>query len=125
MNYNIPLKDHFVERIVNFRLARDVFLKLGNTGVAAQRNHFASVTATATMPRHFDPSGEIQKLDVEHYLKVMELRHPDPQLAPTFTIQDDALHVRGSWQKIKLARGIKSRMGFASFVYNGNHSRRG
>ncbi|KZT69127.1 hypothetical protein DAEQUDRAFT_670092, partial [Daedalea quercina L-15889] len=45
-------------------------------------------------------------------------RHPDPKLQKGWEVRNKELQVRGSWQKIKISKNIRPRMGFASFIWN-------
>ncbi|KDR73274.1 hypothetical protein GALMADRAFT_72626 [Galerina marginata CBS 339.88] len=51
----------------------------------------------------------------------MLCRSPEPSLVSKLSVVDEALHINGSWKKIRLATpgGVTKRFGASLFVYNG------
>jgi hypothetical protein len=80
------------------------------------------VIARVMIPPHLDPNKSVERItDASKLVDFMQLRHPDPKLVPKVEIKDETMQMYGSWKKLKLKKtgGIPSRMGFASFVYQG------
>lgn len=115
-NPNPPRQDYFLERINGLLGASDLFLAMKNTGSATQRrcaadeviNHIPAGVNIRPL-RALCPSGSVAVLT--------QWRHPDPQLQSGWKVIDEELHVRGSWQKIKISGNILPRMGFATFIW--------
>jgi hypothetical protein len=121
MSHYMEVKEYFSERVTALKTAADVFYDLGNTGMAAVLMNTSLANATR-MPSHLDPTKSVKKIiDNSKLVEFVQLRHPDPKLVPTIEIKDETMQVYGSWKKVKLEKtgGIPSRMGFASFLYQG------
>lgn len=99
----------------------ELFLKLGNTGAAAQRRWLAS-TSIVSLPEGDEgkkaAEGMNETIDL---VKLLRMRHPDPKFSAKLELQNPDLQVRGSWAKIEIPKekSIQPRCGFASFVWNG------
>ena len=123
ITYNFTIKEYFSARVLALKQAYDIFLELGNTGLAIERLSAAQTLAHVTIPSYLDPAKSLASMvDKDEVLEAWKLRHPDPVLLQATLLKDEKLQVHGSWRKVKLKRsgGIQSRMGFASFVYKGN-----
>jgi hypothetical protein len=95
-----------------------IFRELGNTGSANERRWHS----TTLVPDHLR-TAEMRKIHPNiKFDPVYKLRHPDPKLVATVAVTDPSLQVLGSWLKVHVKKtgGITSRMGFASFVFEGN-----
>lgn len=118
----MEIKEYFSERAMAFQAAAEIFYDLGNMGMALVLMNASHTIASVVMPSHLDPNKSIAKaMDLSKLVSFMKLRHPDPQLVPKIEIKDESMQVYGSWIKVKLKTtgGIPQRMGFASFVYQG------
>ncbi|KAH9936009.1 hypothetical protein B0H21DRAFT_758865 [Amylocystis lapponica] len=114
-----PLRlDFFIQRITGLSCASSIFLRLGNTACAAQRAVVGD-EVIMSLPTHVDPRPLRELLPAAVMRTLTQYRHPDPGLLAQTTLSQESLQVRGSWQKVKLARGpgISHRSNFASFVY--------
>jgi hypothetical protein len=124
MSHYMEIKEYFSERVLALKTAADTFYDLGNTGMAVVSMNTSHANATR-MPSHLDPTNSVKQIiDGSKWVEFVQLRHPDPKLVPTIDIKDDTMQVYGSWKKVKLEKtgGIPSRMGFASFLYQGDTS---
>ncbi|KAJ6534132.1 hypothetical protein B0H19DRAFT_439818 [Mycena capillaripes] len=117
-DFSIQHADYYFERLRARVMMEKIFRKLGNTGAANERRWHA----TTLVPEQF-VSAATRKIH-PHIPSdpVYKLRHPDPSLVSSLAVTDPSLQVLGSWQKVpvKKAGGITSRMGFASFVFEGH-----
>ena len=124
MNVNLLDQAYWDSKAYGFRREVDIFMDLGNTGTAMHRSWQGFHKVLQTI--------EDTGLDIEHaHLEALDnhkpnavddlisLRHPDPALVTKQEIKDPRLQVMGSWKKItNLGKGISSRQGFSSFVWN-------
>lgn len=98
----------------------NVFLKLGNTSMAAYYRIGCTVIALSPAPG-FQPETLEGKEWAPYLNRLATLRHPDPKLSQKLNIQYESLQVMGSWSKIHIPsdKNIQPRAEFASFVWNG------
>ncbi|KAF8581950.1 hypothetical protein K439DRAFT_1618627 [Ramaria rubella] len=121
LDFNVEVSEHFVQRITALARASDIFFELGNTSAAVHRRWLGQTTMSC-LPPHVNEvalRGIVKQQKVD---ELTQLRHPDPQLAPTLSVQDEKLQVHGSWQKVSLKQTgvMATRTGSASFVWNGH-----
>jgi hypothetical protein len=114
------MTEYFLECVTAYRIASDIYLELGNTGTSVQRRWFANVAANS-MPSDLDKAlvqNVVPNRTLNDFLK---LRHPEPTLTAKLTLKNENLQIRGSWKKVRTKKGanLPQRMGFASFVWNG------
>ncbi|KAF7332954.1 hypothetical protein MVEN_02401300 [Mycena venus] len=117
-DFSLQLSEFYLQRLRARVTTEKIFRQLGNTGSANERNWHC----TTLVPKHLE-TPEIRKIHPIIQLNpIYKLRHPDPTLVASLTVTDPTLQVLGSWQKVQLkkAGGITSRMGFASFVFEGH-----
>ena len=108
----------------SFKCEVDIFMDLGNTGVAMHRcwqylrktidqaQAFGAHAARAQLKPLLDDSPNSLS-------DLLPLRSPDPNLVLKQELKCPQLQVMGSWQKIKnIPNPIAPRQGFASFVWN-------
>src|ERR1700733_10184086 len=101
MNYNIEIKEYFLEWVIPFRTAAELFFELGNTGMAVVQISAAQTLAAVTLPSHLDPTKSVERLISDsRTMELMGLRHPDPKLVPSIDVTNNALQVHGSWKKV-------------------------
>lgn len=114
------MTEYFLECVTAYRIASDIFADIGNTGTSAQRRWFANV-AVQSMPSGLDRALVQNVVPNESLNNYLKLRHPEPKLAAKLTLKNEKLQIRGSWKKLRTKRGgnLPQRMGFASFVWNG------
>ncbi|KAJ7809118.1 hypothetical protein B0H14DRAFT_3760132 [Mycena olivaceomarginata] len=116
-DFSLQSSEFYLQRLRARVTMEKIFRELGNTGAANERRWHS----TTLVPQDLE-TPEMRKLHpIRRSDPVYELRHPDPKLVATLTVSDPALQVLGSWQKvpIKKSGGMTSRMGFASFVFEG------
>ncbi|KAJ7473606.1 hypothetical protein B0H11DRAFT_2174202 [Mycena galericulata] len=116
-DFSLQLPEFYLQRLRARLTMEKIFRELGNTGAANERKWHASIL----VPDHLK-NAEIRKINKgPKFDSEFELRHPDPKLVVSLAVTDPTLQVLGSWQKVpvKKAGGITSRMGFASFVFEG------
>ncbi|KAJ7243080.1 hypothetical protein C8J57DRAFT_1367162 [Mycena rebaudengoi] len=120
-DFGLQMSEYYLERLRARVTSAKIFFILGNTGAGTHRK-WSSITLLADMPKDLETAA-IRKIRPQNPMgdPVFELRHPDPKLVAKLSVNDASLQVRGSWQKVVLQKngGITSRMGSASFVYNG------
>lgn len=114
------MTEYFLECVTAYRIASDIFLELGNTGTSVQRRWFGSVAANS-MPSNLDKALVQKVIPNRNTADHLKLRHPEPKLVAKLTLQNESLQVRGSWKKLQIKKGcnLPQRMGFASFVWDG------
>ncbi|KAJ7082935.1 hypothetical protein B0H15DRAFT_852091 [Mycena belliarum] len=120
-DFTIQLEEYHFQRLRARVIAQRVFRELGNTGAANERRWHTTTLATL-VPKDME-TPRIRKIHPTIKLDpVYRLRHPDPALVATLAVVDPASQVLGSWKKVVLKKsgGITSRMGFASFVFEGH-----
>lgn len=116
----VNIEEHYVQRITSYARASGIYLELGNTSNAVHKTWIGSTSMEEA------PTG-VNKSSLKHLItsakvrEITQLRHPDPKLTAKLNLNNDALQIRGSWEKIILEKsgGMTPRMGFASFVWNG------
>lgn len=116
-DFSIQFPPYFLQRLRARVTTEKIFRTLGNTGGANERRWHSTTLVPDNM--HTAETRRISPLIRQD--KVYELRHPDPSLVATLAVTDPTLQVLGSWKKVVLNKGggITSRMGFASFVFEG------
>ncbi|KAJ7744035.1 hypothetical protein DFH07DRAFT_890558 [Mycena maculata] len=117
-DFSLQLSAFYLQRLRARVTSEKIFRDLGNTGAANERRWHS----TTLVPHHIE-TPEMRKIHpIRQNDPVYELRHPDPKLVATLTVTDPALQVLGSWKKIPIKKGsgMTSRMGFASFVFEGH-----
>lgn len=115
--FAIQLPDFYLQRLRARVTMQTIFRALGNTGAANERRWHS----TTLVPDHMQ-TAEMRKIHpIIQMDPVYQLRHPDPKLVATLAVTDPSLQVSGSWRKVPLksSGGMTSRMGFASFVFEG------
>ncbi|KAJ7131069.1 hypothetical protein C8R44DRAFT_55384 [Mycena epipterygia] len=112
--------DYYFERLSTLCLASAVFLSLGNTGSAVHRRWLAD-EIFAVLPASLKTPQTVQLTPLLGS-DILALRHPDPQTAPTLTIEHPALQLCGSWQKLSILKPgtLASRMRSAIFAFDGH-----
>ncbi|KAJ7155681.1 hypothetical protein C8R46DRAFT_1004896 [Mycena filopes] len=117
-DFNLTFPEFLLERLRARVVQQQIFRTLGNTGAANERRWHS----TTLVPRELETPETLKIHPHINFDPIYQLRHPDPKLVASLTVTDPALQVRGSWQKIALKKGagIPSRMGFASFVFEGH-----
>ncbi|KAJ7101982.1 hypothetical protein C8R44DRAFT_988292 [Mycena epipterygia] len=116
-DFSIQFPPYYLQRLRARVTTEKIFRNLGNTGAANERRWHSTTLVPDNM--HTAETRRIHPLIRQD--PVYELRHPDPTLVATLAVTDPTLQVLGSWQKVVLNKGggITSRMGFASFVFEG------
>ncbi|KAJ6579160.1 hypothetical protein DFH09DRAFT_1260524 [Mycena vulgaris] len=116
-DFSIQFPEYYLQRLRARVVAEKIFRVLGNTGTANERRWHA----TTLIPKEMETSEMRRIHPIIQQDPVYKLRHPDPKLVVTLAVVDPALQVLGSWQKVALKKsgGITSRMGFSSFVFEG------
>lgn len=121
--FSLQAPEHFIQRIIAFATAADIFLFLGNTGSGVHRRWAGAATQSSEAAKRLKPSldAEINKILPASGLRaISHFKHPDPMLAPKLTVKDTQLQLRGSWQKLDISIPGGSRLGVASFVHEGS-----
>lgn len=118
LSCDVNITEQYSQRIKAFNKASDIFLSLGNTGLAVC-NTWSASKATINCPDGVDVSVLRPLIPNRKVAEITQLRHPDPQLTANWELKDDNLQVRGSWEKIHISKSMPPRMGFASFIWNG------
>ncbi|KDQ51405.1 hypothetical protein JAAARDRAFT_185207 [Jaapia argillacea MUCL 33604] len=122
-SHHLDARRYYLAILTTANYAADIFFELGNTGAAVHRRWSCQTMITMINAKY--DRGEMEAAASLHKLyEVMEMRHPEPRLVPKLEVIDDALQVRGSWQKIEVRKSKTggfppSRHGFASCVWNG------
>ncbi|KAJ7491355.1 hypothetical protein B0H11DRAFT_1007662 [Mycena galericulata] len=117
-DFGIQTSEYYLERLRARVTMEKIFRALGNTGAANERRWHATTLVPDNLKtpemRRIHPTVKADP--------IYELRHPDPKLVSTLTVTDPSLQALGSWQKVPLTKsgGMTSRMGFASFVFEGS-----
>ncbi|KAJ7470995.1 hypothetical protein FB451DRAFT_1135262 [Mycena latifolia] len=120
-DFTIQLSEYHLQRLRARVILERIFRALGNTGTANERR-WHTTTLSTLVPKDME-TPEIRKIHPKIPSDpIYQLRHPDPKLVATHAVVDPTLQVLGSWQKVPLKKsgGITSRMGFASFVFEGH-----
>ncbi|KAF7972173.1 hypothetical protein HWV62_18746 [Athelia sp. TMB] len=115
-----PLWEYFREIVTAFATASNLFMAIHNSGTAVQRIWHGSVQA-ASMPANLDKRSVQSIASPEMVNRMLIYRHPDPQLMQNQNVTCPELQINGSWKKIRAHKpaGFPTRMGHASFVWNG------
>ncbi|KAJ6453239.1 hypothetical protein C8R47DRAFT_1229114 [Mycena vitilis] len=119
-DFSPPIADYFLQRLRARVMSEKIYRTLGNTGTANERRWHSTTLMTGNSAV---ASPETRKIIQSISGRAMyRLRHPDPSFVASIAVTDPSLQVLGSWQKVPLKKtgGITSRMGFASFVFEGH-----
>ncbi|KAJ6543642.1 hypothetical protein B0H10DRAFT_2244374 [Mycena sp. CBHHK59/15] len=109
--------DYHFERITTLCLSSAVFLAIGNTGSAVERRWLAQ-SMLVSLPTDMK-TAQIQRAAPMMGSDILGLRHPDPHMAPSLSVQHPDLQVSGSWQKLDVKKGsaLGSRMRCATLAF--------
>ncbi|KAJ7109557.1 hypothetical protein C8R43DRAFT_1139663 [Mycena crocata] len=118
-DFDLKFSAYVLQRLRPRVVAQTIYRELGNTAAANERRWHSTTMVSKDLE-----TPAIRKLNPTiQEDPVYRLRHPDPKLVATLAVTDPSLQVMGSWQKIPVKKGggITSRMGFASFVFEGRY----
>ncbi|KAJ7110628.1 hypothetical protein C8R44DRAFT_883758 [Mycena epipterygia] len=93
--------DYYFERLTTLCLASEVFFAVGNTGSAVHRRWLAD-EIFYQMPENIKGTRQILELTPFLGIDIVRLRHPNPEMAATLSIDHPHLQLRGSWEKLSI-----------------------
>ncbi|KAH8823436.1 hypothetical protein DL96DRAFT_1713846 [Flagelloscypha sp. PMI_526] len=125
IDFNITLPDMTRAMMLSQIVASKTFEALGNTSAASfcLSRAMSSYTSIEGRCENHDNNEQVQalyntELTIEKMVRLWKLRHPDPRLVSSISVQDPTLQVKGAWVKRK-DTGSFARNDFASFVWKG------
>ncbi|TFY55717.1 hypothetical protein EVJ58_g8073 [Rhodofomes roseus] len=114
-----PRQDFYMQRVRALMGVAELYLRLRNTGAATHRRCTAD-ELVKHVPAGVDTRALRVLCPMDVVTGMMQFRHPEPELLKQWEALNKDLQVRGSWQKMKVAKNIPPRMGFASFIWQGS-----